>query len=249
MDFRSVLVTRSYEQVVQQIQDGIHAGLLAPGQRLPTERELAESFAVSRGVVREALKALASLGLVESRQGSGTYVRTDPLPIVSRALTLSVAPEEHSLARLFEFRHVLETYAAGRAAELRADEQAEAIREAAEASARGAAGDDLAAFAVADGQFHQLVSTAADNPYLAVTLRAVKEMQTDVIARLAEIPGSIAAAAEHHRRVAAAIAAGDAETAAAVMGEHIRYTDERVAQLVRATPTTADGKGGNPARR
>ena len=91
MDFRSVLVTRSYEQVVQQIRGRIRSGMLVPGQRLPTERELADSFGVSRGVIREALKVLGSMGLVESRQGSGTYVCSNPVPSISRAMKAILA--------------------------------------------------------------------------------------------------------------------------------------------------------------
>src|SRR5688500_12807880 len=111
MTFRAVTLTRSYEQVVEQIQDGMRRGALAPGQRLPTERELSESFGVSRAVVREALKVLASMGLVESRQGSGTYVRANPVPSITRALILSATPEDESLLALFEVREALEVLA------------------------------------------------------------------------------------------------------------------------------------------
>src|SRR5215211_1137494 len=127
MGFKSVTVTRSYEQVVKQVGDAIQRGALPRGQKLPTERELADSFGVSRGVVREAVKVLTTMGLVESRQGSGTYVRTDPLPAVTHALTLSVEPEEHAIGRLFEFRQALEALAARRAAERRSDAQAASI--------------------------------------------------------------------------------------------------------------------------
>jgi GntR family transcriptional regulator, transcriptional repressor for pyruvate dehydrogenase complex len=69
--FKAVTVIWSYEQLVDQIQTGIRTGTLERGQRLPAERELSELFGVSRGVVREAVKVLAAMGLVESRQGSG----------------------------------------------------------------------------------------------------------------------------------------------------------------------------------
>ncbi|MGH2557596.1 MAG: FadR/GntR family transcriptional regulator, partial [Thermomicrobiales bacterium] len=108
MTFRSVLVTRSYEQVVEQIHDEIRSGALTAGQRLPTERELAESFGVSRGVVREALKVLASMGLVEARQGSGNYISANPVPSISRALILSATPDEQSMQALFEVREPME---------------------------------------------------------------------------------------------------------------------------------------------
>ncbi|HKG27352.1 MAG TPA: GntR family transcriptional regulator, partial [Thermomicrobiales bacterium] len=141
MDFRSVLVTRSYEQVVQQIRGRIRSGMLVPGQRLPTERELADSFGVSRGVIREALKVLGSMGLVESRQGSGTYVCSNPVPSISRALTLSATTEEHSIFRLYELREPLDVAAARLAAQRRTAEQIEAMRQHAEESAHAAATD------------------------------------------------------------------------------------------------------------
>ena len=83
MDFTSVTVERSYEHIVKQIVEGIHSGRLQRGQKLPTERDLGVSFGVSRSVVREALKVLMAQGLVESRQGSGVFVRNNPIPAIS----------------------------------------------------------------------------------------------------------------------------------------------------------------------
>ena len=79
MSFSAVTVVRPYEQIVRQIQEAIRDNALSEGDRLPTERELAETFGVSRSVVREAIKVLSAQGLVESRQGSGLYVRNRPI--------------------------------------------------------------------------------------------------------------------------------------------------------------------------
>lgn len=230
MKFDSVILGRSYEQVVRQICDAIREGRLVPGQRLPAERELGESFGVGRGVVREAIKVLDAMGLVEARQGSGTYVCPEPLPSVHRSLLLSVQPEEHSLARLFEFRRGLEGLAAAAAAARRSPLQAETILAEASTTGRAAAADDGAAFAGSDDRFHRAVSTAADNPYLLASLTAVREMQREVVHLFAGIPGSMAAAAAHHLRVAEAIVAGDDLGAARAMEAHVVYTAQVVAE-------------------
>src|SRR5215203_3230724 len=148
MGFRSVILTRSYEQVVEQIQAGIRAGTLVPGQRLPTERELGESFQVSRAVVREALKVLAAMGLVETRQGSGNYVSANPVPSITRALTLSATPEEESLLALFELREPLEALAARLATERCTPRQVELIVAGAAQTRLAAEADDRDLFSV-----------------------------------------------------------------------------------------------------
>jgi len=228
MQFDAVVVGRSYEQVVHQIRDAVAEGRLAPGQKLPPERELAESFGVSRGVVREAIKVLTAMGLVEARQGSGTFVRTGSLPSIRRSLIFSVQPEEHALDHLFEFRRWLEADAARAATRRRTDAQLDEIRAAAAANARGAAAGDVEAFSLADFRFHAAVYAAAGNPYLETALATVRDMQRDVVGLFTTIAGSMSVAAEQHRRITEAIAAGDGEAAAAAMTEHISYAAEVV---------------------
>lgn len=244
MAFETVTVSRSYEQVVDQIRDQIRSGRLVRGERLPSERELGASFGVGRGVIREAVKVLGAMGLVEARQGSGLFVRDDPLPSISRAFVLSVEPKREALGRLFEFRQALESLAARAAAERRTPTQALEIQRAAEASARAESDPNSPDFAAADTRFHAAVRSAADNPYLDAMLTAVRETQNDVVHLFIDIPGSVAVAADHHCRVAAAIAAQDGPAAAAAMDEHIAYTADAVASVLRQA--TAEEEGGAP---
>jgi GntR family transcriptional regulator, transcriptional repressor for pyruvate dehydrogenase complex len=232
--FRAVSLTRSYEQVVEQIQERIRSGALAPGQRLPTERELSESFGVSRAVVREALKVLTAMGLVESRQGSGTFVAARPVPSLTRALILSATPEEESLLALFEVREPLETLAARLAAERRTPEQAERIVAAAEESRRAAVLNDLTLFGEGDDGVHLGILAATGNPYLESIVGAVREMLSQGLRLAVGLAGAMAVAAEQHARIAAAIVGGDGDAAAALMGEHIRYTADALRELVAA---------------
>lgn len=224
MEFRPVVMAHAYEQIVQQIEARVRGGELAAGEKLPTERELGESFGVSRGAVRDALRVLETMGLVESRQGSGTYVRREPVPVVSRALTLSVAASAHSVEHLFAYREPLEAHAAWLAAGRRSEGQAAAISRASEATAACHAANDYPAFGRADWAFHGAIAEVAGNPYLVVTLEAVRDMQRDVIPLVLREKGVMSVAAAQHRRIAAAIAAGDADAAAAAMRLHVRYS-------------------------
>lgn len=224
MAFQSVSVTRPFEQIVEQIAQAIREGRYEKGAKLPTERELSVAFGVSRGVVREAVKVLDTMGLVESRQGSGLYVRNSSLPSVTRALTLSVSPEEKSVGGLFEFRRALETFAARCAAERRTEAEAVAISDAASATKQAAAENDRAAFSAGDSRLHALLYVAAANPYVVIAASAVREMQADVAHLFPTFPGSITVAAAQHGRIAEAVARQDGPGAAAAMEEHILYT-------------------------
>lgn len=223
MRFEPVTITRSYEQVVQQIQDQITAGRLVRGQKLPTERELEAQFGVSRRVVREAVKVLGTMGLVEARHGSGLYVRNDPVPVVSRALTLSITPDEQSIERIFDLRAPLEILAARWAAGRRTADQLDAVHQAATASVTAAEADDADGFFTGDLDFHAAVATASGNPYLRVVLSAIEQLLSEMNRRLARSPGSIAVAARQHLQIAQAIADGLPDEAGAAMDAHIRY--------------------------
>lgn len=232
MAFQSVTVTRPYEQIVEQIAAEIQAGRLVHGQQLPTERELSATFGVSRGVVREAVKVLSAMGLVEPRQGSGLFVHDDPLPLVTRALTLSVSPDEKSVGRLFEFRRALEVFAARSAAERRSDDHVMDISGAALMTREAATTNDVSLFSHGDNLLHTGVYSAADNPYLAIAAGAVRGMQTDVVDLFRSFPGSIAVAADQHCRIAEAITEQDGDAASAAMDEHIRYAAKTVEAIL-----------------
>lgn len=225
MSFSAVTVVRPYEQIVRQIQEAIRDGGLSEGDRLPTERELAETFGVSRSVVREAIKVLSAQGLVESRQGSGLYVRNRPIESVTRAIVLSVSPDSDAVERLFEFRRLLEVDAVRLAAERATPEQIaqlEAALDRYEPDADGQPNWDR--FSSVDNAIHTIIAAAAGNPYLEVMVASVRGMMQDVVVLVADHPGSIDEAMRHHRRICAALAAHDGERAAQEMTQHVAYT-------------------------
>jgi DNA-binding FadR family transcriptional regulator len=242
--YQAITVSRSYEQVVRQIAALIRTGQLRSGERLPTERELGSAFGVSRGVVREAVKVLGALGLVEARQGSGIYVLHD-IPTVTRAFTLSVSPDAESVERLFEFRRTLEVEAAALAARRRTEAQLAEIVAASEATARAVELGDLEAFGAFDNVFHGAVARASGNPYFEVAVATARQMQQDVVPFISDRIGSVRSAILHHHNITAAIGARDPEAAARAMAEHIVYTSGAVtARLPEETPIEAGVGGG-----
>ncbi len=238
--YQAITITRSYEGVVRQIAASIRDGQIGNGGRLPTERELSAAFRVSRGVIREAIKVLGALGLVEARQGSGIYV-LNTVPTVTRAFTLSVSPDAESIEQLFEFRRTLESDSARLASVRRSEAERVAIESAAEATAQALESNNWVAFGVADNDFHAAIARASGNPFFEVAVATARQMQQDVVPLIGDRAGSMRSAVTHHREIAKAIGARNPEAAAHAMAEHILYTANAVVSENR--PAAAAGTG------
>ncbi|KJK18478.1 FadR/GntR family transcriptional regulator [Pseudomonas sp. 2(2015)] len=162
----TLLIKRSLvEQAVEQLRQRVASGAWAVGQRLPTEPELASELGISRNTVREAMRVLAFSGLVEVRQGDGSYLRSavDPLQALQ-------ALSRCDLEQARETRHILEAEAIGLAALRRTDADLHALREALEHSSAHFH-DDLEQYIGCDLVFHQRLVDAAHNPALSELYR------------------------------------------------------------------------------
>ncbi|TVT81295.1 FadR/GntR family transcriptional regulator [Pseudomonas sp. H3(2019)] len=162
----SPLVKRSLvDQALEQLRLRINNGAWSVGQRLPTEPELATELGISRNTVREAMRVLAFSGLIEIRQGDGSYLRAvvDPLDTMKALSRCS-----HEQAR--ETRHILEVEAIGLAALRRTDEDLIALREALGVSGSHYHGD-LDSYIACDLVFHRRLVDAAHNPTLSELYR------------------------------------------------------------------------------
>ena len=156
------LIKRSLvDQALEQLRLRIIEGRWAIGERLPTEPELSAELGISRNTVREAMRVLAFSGLIEIRQGDGSYLRsmTDPLGAM-RALS------HCTLEQAQETRQILEVEAVGLAALRRTEDDLNALREALEASGELYHGD-LEAYISADLVFHKRLVDAAHNSALS----------------------------------------------------------------------------------
>jgi len=235
MDVAPIKSTRIYEEIVRQVKAMIGEGKLKGGDRLPPERDLAEKFVVSRTSVREALRALESLGLVEIRPGEGTFVRQVSIDALIEPLALLMVSQREAIGELFEARRLLEpslaALAATRATPEEIQEMERILDEQAKEIAVGRTG------LAQDAQFHAAIGTAAHNRAITRIAHAVMDLLTQSREESLNTPGRPTRSHEDHRRVLAAIHRRDAEAARAAMLEHI----EAVEQLV-------SGPGGDARR-
>ena len=205
-----------YEQVAERLADDIRSGLLAPGERLPSERDLARTLEVSRASVREAIASLQLQGVVETRQGAGTFV-------VRRAAAVRTAlPHDASPSAVLEARAQLEP-AVARLAAARAqrDPAAENLLAAMEAEPV-----DIATWNASDRLFHRQLAAMTGNPVLlAFADHVAALMDQPLWQRLRDdsiaAPGRTRIHVAEHRMIYEAIVAGDAEAAAFYSVQHI----------------------------
>jgi GntR family transcriptional regulator, transcriptional repressor for pyruvate dehydrogenase complex len=207
-------------QVARMISDEILAGRFQVGDRLPTERELAETFGVSRNVVREAVARLRFEGAVEPRQGSGVFVLGNQTNSALR-LDAEILRDKSLFANLFELRSILEVEAAGLAASRRGRKHLTAIGAALE-RLYNSQGTPQAV--EADLEFHRAIARASDNAYVAIFVNFISE---HVRASIAKADERVDAAArerinkEEHGAIYEAIKAKDIELARESMRRHI----------------------------
>jgi len=121
--FSPIKNTKVYEQVIVQIKDMINKGILKKGDKLPSERKLVEQLMVSRASIREALRALEVIGLIECRQGEGNYIKTSFQDNLFEPLSIMFMLEGSNPEAIWELRKIMEVEAAGLAAKKITNEQ------------------------------------------------------------------------------------------------------------------------------
>ncbi|RZS90055.1 DNA-binding FadR family transcriptional regulator [Motilibacter rhizosphaerae] len=204
------------EQAAAAVADGIRAGRWAVGDRLPGEAQLAEELGVGRSTVREAVRVLAGAGMVESRQGAGTYVRAAARSGWGEALRRAEVVE------VVEAREALEVEGARLAAERRTEEDLAAL-DAALAERAAAVGGPAEAYVDADLAFHRAVVAAAGNPLLLELVDLLRERVRTAMLDYLRLQGEADPPAEHdlHARIVERVRQGDAEGAARAARGHL----------------------------
>jgi GntR family transcriptional repressor for pyruvate dehydrogenase complex len=221
--------TRLSEQLADALIVGIRQGQLKPGQRLPTEAALVERFGVSRTVVREALSRLKTLGLLESRQGSGAYIRDPGLRDAER-LVLTPDGSVAAVLQMVEVRRALEAEAAALAASRRTARSVKQIKVAMQAidKAVSAGGDGVAE----DVAFHAAIAQTTGNPYLLATLAYLNRFLLDATrvtrANEATREDLVEQVRQEHAAVVAAIEAGDVAAARLAGAAHMVNAAQRI---------------------
>lgn len=229
------------DQAIAKIKELISSGEFTAGARLPTERELTQRFGVSRSSLREAVRALALVGVLESRVGDGTYVTTlEPDLLLTGIGFVSDLVEAGSLLEIHRVRRILEPAATRLATPRLTDEDFERLRDCLH---RMETATEMAAFIEADTAFHRVILDACGNSALASliqnlssgTLRA--RLWQSVVAR-----GATEATLSAHRDIYNALAARDVDLAAAADVMHLAIAEDWLRTFV-----AKDGDGHAPS--
>jgi GntR family transcriptional repressor for pyruvate dehydrogenase complex len=211
-----------YEQVAEQLLGQIGSRHLRPGDALPSERELTESFAVGRSSIREALRMLESQGVIASANG-GAFVVADAASPLNSSLRLVVALDDQAgVHDLFELRRIIDCEGAALAAERHTSAHLAALDAATDemAAALAANGRDER-FIEADLQFHLAIAEATGNRLLLHSVQAVRDVVAQALLAVVHVPHSPESAIVEHRAVRNAIASGDAAAARDAMCKHL----------------------------
>jgi GntR family transcriptional repressor for pyruvate dehydrogenase complex len=242
--FKPFQNTRKAEQVVQAILAAVGDKRLGPGERLPDENTMALEFEVSRNCVREALRILETMGVVQVRHGRGCFVvdtETGSEPPKLWLYWLKAFQSE--VLDLLEAREAVETKAAQLAAARSGPkETAEVERLAGEMALAALAPDtDIETFARLDRAFHAAVTRASHNSFL-VSLAPGSWAASDRQATF-RIEGRMLLSARQHQEISAAIAARDAEAAGRAMSRHIRDVIDQIRERLKAAEEAEAGAG------
>jgi GntR family transcriptional repressor for pyruvate dehydrogenase complex len=219
MSVEPIRSTRIYEEIVRQVKAMIAEGRLKSGDQLPPERDLAEKFVVSRTSVREALRALESLGLVEIRPGEGTFIREVSIEALVEPLALMMASQRKAIAELFEARRLLEPAIAGLAAHRATPEEFQEMERILEEQAREIAAGRTGL--IQDGQFHAAIAAAAHNEAISRLVHGMMDLLTQSREESLNTPGRPARSHQDHRRVLDAIRRRDEAGAQEAMRDHL----------------------------
>jgi GntR family transcriptional repressor for pyruvate dehydrogenase complex len=193
---------------------------------LPSERELAEQFKVSRSSVREAIRSLELQGLVVSRRGSGTFINTENLDSVLALVAATFNTGQEALQDIFEMRHILEPQIAALAAERATPEEVARLREILDQQQRQV--DQGETGVESDTAFHFTLASATRNPSLVKLVSAVEDILQRSRDRSLQEPGRPQRSLASHCQILDMVAAGDAEGARKAMEHHLTAVEPSV---------------------
>jgi GntR family transcriptional repressor for pyruvate dehydrogenase complex len=229
-EFEAVRKTKVYEKVSQQIQRMIVDGLLKPGDMLPPERVLAETFQVSRSSLRDAIRSLELIGLLEPRQGEGTVVRDLSTDSLVNPIATMLVHKREMLLELLELRRMIEPPLAARAAIEATDEE---IADLEDILRRQKEKVDRGELAVEeDSEFHYAIAQAARNSVVLKVVDVFMDLLRESRERSLQGEGRLLKSFEGHRRILNAIRRHNATAAQLAMRRHIQEIEGVVLQKI-----------------
>ena len=208
------------EMVARRILDMVTARALKPGDQLPPERDMAESLGVSRPSVREAIRGLAILGVVQSRQGGGAYITKLDGDALLGPIQFFLSLEDVNIRELYDARSLIESDVARRAA-VYLDAAGLALLETILAAQKQTL-TDASAFRLSDFAFHEAIWAGSGNAFLKRIGESLNVLGLEFRKRASETAGVLAQSYADHRRLLDALQARDAEAAAKAAETHMQ---------------------------
>ena len=229
-EFEAIRRNKVYEEVARQLER-IILKKLHPGDKLPSERELAENLGVSRSSIRDAIRSLELIGLVEPRQGAGTVVREISTDVLMNPLTNVLRQKMELVSEFLDFRKMLEPPLAARAATHASEEELAEMEEILHRQETKFRSGELAI--EEDSEFHYSIAMASGNSVVLKVLDVIMDLLRDTRERSLQLEGRPQKSLAGHRRILAAIKRRDAEAAKSAMRRHIEDVEEIVLNKFR----------------
>jgi GntR family transcriptional regulator, transcriptional repressor for pyruvate dehydrogenase complex len=228
--FMPVQPASTFEETVERLGSAIRLGLLAPGDKLPPERELAKRLRISRSTLRQALTALVQSGHLVSQRGrsGGTFVSEQP-PLTEQH---GEEPLDQRAWAVLDYRVAIESGVALLAAERGSEAQFDRLEE--QVAKMGEELENFEEYRRLDVRFHIGIAEAAQSPRLLSAMTDVQSQMSDLIALIAHPPEVLASSNEQHTRLVKALRKGDGGRAVRQMREHTEGTEHILAGLLPA---------------
>lgn len=236
MVYKKIKPKKIYEEVSDELYEMIRSGSLKPGEQLDSIQQLAENFQVGRPAIREALSALNSMGLIEIKQGEGTFVKTFDPAIMNHPLSAALLMDQDNIKHLLEVRKILESGTAEVAAKKRTEENLIELKDM--LFNMDKVSDDEELSDKADISFHVAVANASQNELLITLMNHVSELMTEKMRDIRRVAlyseeMTLKQLYQQHVRIYDAIVAQDEDGARSAMLFHLQSVEESLDRVIQ----------------
>jgi GntR family transcriptional regulator, transcriptional repressor for pyruvate dehydrogenase complex len=226
IEFEAIPRSKVYQEVARQIERRI-TEQMKPGDLLPPERELVQMLGVSRGSVRDAIRSLELMGLLEPRQGIGTVVR-DPADVPANLLSAALTQQQKTISELLEVRKMIEPALARRAALHVSKAELVEMEQILIRQQEKIGGGELAI--EEDSEFHYAIALASDNTVVLKVVDSLMDLLRETRERSLQVEGRQEKSLAGHHCILRALKQGDAVAAEAAMRQHLQEIEKIVLQ-------------------
>ena len=231
--FKEVRQSKITQKIITQIRSAIMQGKLAPGDKLPPEKELGQQFQVSKQTLREAMRALEHIGLIDVRKGTGggAFIVEVDIEVTKESLANYLYFKNLTLENLSEFRKLIEPYAARRASENISTKELAKLKALNDSASENLKNNRVYEASRDEFGFHRLVAEMTKNPLLILILDFVGSMLDDFKRLFGPDKSFFASVLDAHERIYQAISERDGERASAEMLQHIMDVEAHLLKL------------------